>query len=38
MDRYNTKVFTYQNVMRQKENLWSFKKLFNYGIDGFISF
>lgn len=36
---YNTKVFTYQNVARQKgESKWSFKKLFNYGIDGLISF
>ncbi|CDR23543.1 glycosyltransferase family 2 protein [Staphylococcus argenteus] len=36
---YNTKVFTYQNVERQKgESKWSFKKLFNYGIDGLISF
>lgn len=33
------KTITYQNVLRQNgETKWSFRQLFNYGIDGLISF
>jgi len=33
------KIITYQNVLRQNgETKWSFRQLFNYGVDGLISF
>ena len=36
---YNTKVFSYKNVEREAgQSKWNFRKLFNYGIDGLISF
>lgn len=36
---YNTQVFTYDNVEREEgESKWSFGNLFNYAIDGLISF